>query len=155
MNVRAGTLDDIPAVLPLVAKTVAFHDKLDPARFAAVPGAHLRYEAWIRRGIDSGLSAFFVAEEGGTLIGFILGQVQDEYGMYQLGRYGMLHDLWVEPEHRRKGAGRGLVQAALERFRQAGVGQARLDTAAGNLAAQQLFAACGFRASTIEMLAEL
>ena len=155
MTIRAGTLDDIPAVLPLVAKTIAFHEQLDPARFSAVPNAHQRYEVWLRRTIENPEGAFFVAEENGGIVGFVLGQVQEEYAMYTTGRYGMIHELWVEPERRRQGVARQLMLAALDLFRQAGVHQARLDSATANTGAQRLFAACGFRPSTTEMLAEL
>jgi ribosomal protein S18 acetylase RimI-like enzyme len=155
VTIRAGALDDIPAVLPLVAKTIAFHEELDPARFAAAPDAHHRYERWLRRTVDNPDGAFFVAEQAGRVVGFVLGQVQDEYEMYRTRRYGMIHELWVEPEWRRQGVARQLMQAALDLFRQAGVHQARLDSATANSAAQRLFAACGFRPSMTEMLAEL
>jgi len=155
VTIRPGNAEDIASVLPLVAKTVAFHEHLDPARFGAIPDAYLRYDGWMRRSAESETGAFFVAEEDGNIVGFLLGQVQDEVGIYRTGKYGMLHDLWVEPEQRRKGIGQGLVLAALERFRQAGVQQVRLDSAAQNKPAQALFAACGFRPSVTEMLTEV
>lgn len=155
MTVRPGTIDDIPAVLPLVAKTIAFHEEIDPARFSAVPNAYERYDGWMRRTAGTADGAFFIAEEGGKIIGFVLGQVQEEYAMYRTGRFGMIHDLWVELEQRRKGVAKALMLAALGHFRQASVKQARLDSAAGNAAAQRLFAECGFRPSVTEMLVEL
>jgi ribosomal protein S18 acetylase RimI-like enzyme len=49
-----------------------------------------------------------------------------------------------------------MVTLAIERFRrEIGVAQIRLDTAAANDAARELFQRCGFRASTIEMLMEM
>lgn len=155
MTIRPGAIDDIPAVLPLVASTIAFHEQMDPARFGAVPEAYRRYEGWMQRTAGSTEGAFFVAEERGRVVAFVLGQIQEEYAMYRTGRYGMIHDLWVEPDHRRKGIARALMLAALDRFRTAGVKQARLDSAAGNAAAQRLFAECGFRPSMTEMLVEL
>ena len=155
MITRRGTAEDIPAVLPLVARTIAFHEVLDPARFGAVPEAYKRYEGWMARAAGSADGVFYVAEEAGQVVGFLLGQVQEEYAMYRTGRYGMVHDLWVEPEQRRRGIARALVTAALDQFRQAGLSQARLDSATNNAAAQRLFAQCGFRPSVTEMLAEL
>ncbi len=155
MTIRPGDEADIEAVLALVAKTIAFHEELDEARFGAVPNAHVRYAEWFRRLSDTGQGVFLVAEEDGRIGGFAFGAIQEEYKMYRLNRYGMLHDLWVEPQHRRQGMGRALVEAALDRFRQAGVPQVRLDSAAGNGAAQRLFASAGFRPSIVEMLAEL
>jgi len=155
VTIRPGTAEDISAVLPLVAKTIAFHEEMDEARFGAVPDAHGRYEGWMQRLIEGDGGAFLVAEHDGQVVGFILGQVQEEYKMYRTGRYGMIHDLWIEPDQRRRGIARELVLAALDRFRQAGIEQVRLDTSARNTAAQKLFASCGFRPSVIEMLADL
>ena len=47
------------------------------------------------------------------------------------------------------------MMTAVEKFRDMGVEQIRLDTAAANESARTLFAACGFRISTLEMLCEL
>jgi ribosomal protein S18 acetylase RimI-like enzyme len=155
VSIRPGRAEDVAAVLPLVAKTIAFHEQLDELRFGAVPNAHLRYEGWFKRLLEGGEGVFLVAEEGGAIVGFLMGAVQQEYGMYRTGRYGMIHDLWVEPDQRRKGLGRGMVTAALDYFREQGLKQARLDSAFKNKAAQALFASCGFRPSVTEMLAEL
>jgi ribosomal protein S18 acetylase RimI-like enzyme len=48
-----------------------------------------------------------------------------------------------------------MTMLAIEKFREMGVKQIRLDTAAKNDAARALFASCGFRASTTEMLLEM
>jgi ribosomal protein S18 acetylase RimI-like enzyme len=154
VSIRAGTADDIAAVLPLVAKTIAFHEQLDPARWAAVPKAHERYQYFFER-VLSNNGVFLVVEEAGAIIGFLLGAISEEYAMYRAGRYGMLHDLWIEPDHRRKGHARALLMAALDQFRREGLKQVRLDSAAGNHVAQKLFRSCGFRPSVIEMLTEL
>jgi ribosomal protein S18 acetylase RimI-like enzyme len=61
----------------------------------------------------------------------------------------------VEPAYRNEGIARQLVMLAVERFRQIGVGQVRMDVAYRNEAARRLFEACGFRVSTVEMLMEL
>jgi RimJ/RimL family protein N-acetyltransferase len=48
-----------------------------------------------------------------------------------------------------------MVMLAVEKFKELGVEQIRLDTATKNEAARRLFAACGFRESVREMLMEL
>ena len=44
---------------------------------------------------------------------------------------------------------------AMEKFRDLGMKQIRLETAAANEPARKLFASCGFRNASTEMLAEL
>ena len=48
-----------------------------------------------------------------------------------------------------------MVTLAVERFRDIGVKQVRLDVAYANEPARGLFAACGFRPGIVEMLLEL
>ena len=48
-----------------------------------------------------------------------------------------------------------MVMLAVERFAALGVSQVRLETAAANDAARALFAKCGFRVSTIDMIMEV
>jgi ribosomal protein S18 acetylase RimI-like enzyme len=63
--------------------------------------------------------------------------------------------VWVEEDYRHEGLARQMTMLALEKFRAIGVGQIRLETAAANEAARSLFASCGFRAASTEMLAEI
>ena len=81
--------------------------------------------------------------------------MEREIPIYRIEEFGFIHDLWVEEDYRHEGIARQMVTLAVERFREIGVPQIRLDTAAGNEAARALFAACGFRPSTTEMLIEL
>ena len=91
----------------------------------------------------------------GRLLGFVVATVEREIPVYGLEEYAFVHDLWVEAEYRKQGVARELVMQTVESFQNLGVKQIRLDTAAINEAARRLFASCGFRISTIEMLKEL
>jgi ribosomal protein S18 acetylase RimI-like enzyme len=155
MLVRPATPADVPAVLPMVTAICAMHEAADPARYPMLPDVVQRYERWLpQRALDS-RSVFLVAEEEGRIAGFLIGTVERNIPIYRLEEFGFIHDMWVEPEFRRRGLARGLVLAAVERFRALGVTQVRLETAAGNEAARRLFASCGFRVGTIDMLREL
>ena len=48
-----------------------------------------------------------------------------------------------------------MTMLAVEKFREMGMAQVRLETAAPNEAARGLFASCGFRVSSVEMLYEI
>jgi ribosomal protein S18 acetylase RimI-like enzyme len=51
--------------------------------------------------------------------------------------------------------GRQLAMLAIEKFRELGVKQIRLDTAAANEVARTMFKSVGFRVSNVEMLMEI
>ena len=156
MDIRPATPDDVPAVLLMVGKICALHESWDPAKYAFRDDPARMYDSWLRSRAKDPKSVFLVAErEPGHLVGFLVGQVESEIPIYRLDRFGFIHDLWVEEAYRNEGIARQMVTLAIERFTETGVAQVRLDTAAKNEVARKLFASCGFRPSTTEMLLEL
>lgn len=139
----------------MVAAICALHEKLDPARFAMLPDVLTRYEQWLPIRARDPRSVFLLAEIDKKPVGFLVGQVEENIPIYRLHQYGFIHDLWVDPAHRKGGIARALVRAAASRFISIGVAQIRLETAIDNEPARKLFESCGFRASTTELLAEL
>ena len=157
MEIRAARAEDVPAVLPMVEKLCRLHESWDPAKYSFLPDIAQMYDGWLRERASHRRSVFLVAETSAPkkIVGFLIGSVEREIPIYRLKEYGFLHDLWVEPEYRNEGAARQMVMLAVEKFKQMGVEQVRLDTAAKNEVARRLFEACGFRESVREMLLEL
>jgi ribosomal protein S18 acetylase RimI-like enzyme len=162
MKIRPATPADVSAVLPMVAKICALHSSWDSAKYGFLPHPDKLYAGWLVEQAENDRSVFLVAEieasapnQSGSLAAFLIATVESEIPIYSLKEFGFIHDLWVEPNHRSTGIGRQMVEAALTRFADMGIQQIRLDTAAANEPARQLFQSCGFRISTIEMLTEL
>jgi ribosomal protein S18 acetylase RimI-like enzyme len=156
MLIRSATSEDVPQVLPMVAKICALHENWDTAKYGFLPYPEQRYEKWLTRLANSSdRNVFLVAEDEGKLGGFLLATVEREIPIYRLQEYAFIHDIWVEPEYRQNGVAQQMVMLCVERFKEMKVQQIRLDTTAVNEAARRLFASCGFRISTIEMLKEL
>jgi len=110
MAVRDGTPEDLEALLPLYGALyrelrgfgLAFH--LDPEGVRSALSAQLRAK----------LCLVAVAEEGGALVGFLsAGVLRMDRKLFLPGSraLGMIHDLYLCPEHR----GRGLARALLDR----------------------------------------
>ena len=89
------------------------------------------------------------------MAGFLVATVEQEIPIYLLREFGLIHDLWVEEQYRNEGIARQMVTLAIERFTQIGIRQIRLHAAWENTAARTLFARCGFRPSSVEMLIDL
>ncbi len=161
MTIRPATPADVPAVLPMVAKTCALHERWDPGKYGFRENPAEMYRRWLTARATDPRAVFLVAERTAMLqdvpflAGFLIGTVEREIPIYRLEEYGFIHDLWVEPTYRNEGIARQMVMLAIERFRAIGVEQIRLDTAAPNEVARGLFAACGFRPSVQEMLLEI
>jgi len=158
MDIRSATPADVPVVLPMVAAICALHQAWDEGKYGFLPNPQQRYEKWLISQANNQQSVFLVAEDESKskqLAGFLIATIEREIPIYSLKEFGFIHDLWVEPEYRHTGIARQMVTLSVDRFRQMGIKQIRLDTAKANEAARRLFAACGFRISTIEMLVEL
>jgi ribosomal protein S18 acetylase RimI-like enzyme len=155
MDIRPARPEDVPGVLPMVGKICALHESWDPAKYGFLPNPEDRYRRWLTARADDPRAVFLVADHDSRIVAFLIGTIEQEIPIYRLKEYGFIHDLWVEDEYRHEGIGRQMVMLAIERFKVAGVTQIRLDTAAPNEPARKLFASCGFRPSTIEMLLEL
>jgi ribosomal protein S18 acetylase RimI-like enzyme len=153
MTIRPATPEDVPAVLPMVSQLAALHESWDPQRFDYKPNPEQMYNRWLRaRAVDE-RSVFLVAErEEGKLVGFVIATVEGTIPIYRLEETGFMHDMWVEPQYRNEGIARQMTMLAIEKFREMGVTQVRLETATANEAARKLFESCGFRVSSIEML---
>ncbi|HEX3357844.1 MAG TPA: GNAT family N-acetyltransferase [Tepidisphaeraceae bacterium] len=139
----------------MVAKICALHESWDSAKYGFKPGAAEMYRNWLPARAEDPRSVFLVAERAEKLVAFLIATVEKEIPIYRLTEYGFIHDVWVEPEYRNEGVARQMTMLAIERFREIGVKQVRLDTAAANEAARNLFSSCGFRPSTTEMLLEV
>jgi ribosomal protein S18 acetylase RimI-like enzyme len=155
VTIRPAKPDDTPSVLEMVRKLAALHESWDSAKYGYKDGFAEMYQSWLPKRAGDPRSVFLVAERDGRLVAFLVGSVEREIPIYRLDEFGFIHDVWVDPEYRNEGIARQLTMLAIERFREMGVKQIRLDTAAKNDAARGLFAACGFRVSNTEMLMEI
>lgn len=98
--------------------------------------------AFIGDRLAQGDSAILVAEDGGELLGFA--QLYPSFCSLAAGRIHILHDLFVLPEARRRGAGRAMLEAAAAFARTDGAVRLDLATARGNRAAQALYESLGW-----------
>lgn len=85
-----------------------------------------------------------VAEDGGALCGYaaLVPLVALQWGQ----RAAELHHLWVEPDWRRRGVGKALIDAAIDAARADGAKTLSVGTHPDNCAAQAYYLALGFSA---------
>ncbi len=161
MTIRPATPADVPAVLPMVQKLATLHERWDPARYDYKPNTAEMYRKWLAARAEDPQSVFFVADHERLLadvpyiVGFLVGTIEKPIPIYRIDRFGFIHDLWIEEDYRHEGLARQMTMLAMEKFRDLGVKQVRLETATANEPARRLFVSCGFRSASVEMLAEL
>lgn len=155
-TIRRATSADIPTLGRLGAHLVQVHQLLDQRRFLPVtPQTADRYGAFLGSQLDRPDVVLLVAEHDAAVVGYAYAGLEDYDYMALRGPAGALYDLVVDPEHRRHGIGRLLLDAALDALRVKKAPRVVLSTAEGNDAAQRLFASAGFRRTMIEMTREL
>lgn len=144
----------------MIAQICALHQAWDQAKYGFLPNPEQWYQSWLGQLIKNPRNLCLVAERSTSqsdpiLVAFLIATVEPEIPIYTVKEFGFIHDLWVEAAYRQAGMARQLVQRTIDHFSQLGIRQIRLDTAAENETARQLFSACGFRVSMVEMLIEL
>jgi ribosomal protein S18 acetylase RimI-like enzyme len=134
MRVRAATQEDLPELSRLFDAYRVFYRQ---ASDLAAAERFLR-ERFARR--DSEL--LVAAREAGGLAGFT--QLYPSLSSVSLARVFVLNDLYVDPDARRSGVGRALIEAAHAFARSRGAVRVSLETARDNAAAQRLYDALGY-----------
>jgi ribosomal-protein-alanine N-acetyltransferase len=87
-----------------------------------------------------GAPAFFVAEGGGRIVGYVVGDTIDTRGT----SIGHIKNLAVDPDCRREGIGTRLLARGLSTLDAVGVERVKLEVRRSNESAQSLYASFGF-----------
>ena len=132
--IRQATLADIDALAPLFDAYRRFYEQ---------PGDIALASAFLHERLERGESTLLVAEADGQLLGFC--QLYPTWCSVAAARIFVLYDLFVDPDVRRGGVGRALMQAAQAFRRAAGAVRLDLTTARGNTRAQALYESEGWQ----------
>ena len=108
---RQGTPADVPVLVQF------WHDMLVEAHIAGsglVPDWRERLEAAFRAEIPEGTTAWFVAEEGGHIVGTAAAFLRSGRSNVLLDVEAQLAGIYTAPGHRRRGIARELTLRAME-----------------------------------------
>jgi len=109
-------------------------------RFGTVAGT--TWQDRKRSGIDYDLRKnpehTFVAEMDGRVVGYVSGRI------YRSTSIGHVANMAVHPEYQGRGAGRKLLAAMIEHFRECGMRYARIETLEQNYKGRRFYPSVGF-----------
>jgi ribosomal protein S18 acetylase RimI-like enzyme len=151
LTIRLATTSDQELLGRFGGALMRQHHAADPARFLQVEHPETGYGRFLVSQISNPESLVMVAEHSGAVIGYVFADVEPTNWMELRGPCGVVQDLYVDESARRLGAGRALLNAALDWIRSKGRSQVVLMTKTRNEHAQHLFAAAGFRPTMVEM----
>jgi ribosomal protein S18 acetylase RimI-like enzyme len=144
-RVRQGNEDDVTAMLGLWREMMDFHAELD-RRFRPLPPleGEQAWEKHLREDVLGAESACtFVAEAGDRLVGMIVGLACDVYPVFQPEQYGLVSDMVVAPDWRRRGVGRALFDSVKTWSSERGMSHLKLMVAHANPVSQAFWRAMG------------
>lgn len=113
ITIRPAVADDYEMICQLFALLDAYHARLLPDIFQETD-CHVRPYHYIADLIDQPETIFYVAEEGGTGVGFVQISLEEaaDLPFFRRRRYAVVHNLVVREENRRRGIGHLLLDAA-------------------------------------------
>lgn len=150
--IRPATAADLPRLGRLGALLVETHHGFDPRRFLAKRDrTPVDYASFLIGQMSEPDVVLLVADDHGDVIGYTYATVEGYDYMSLRGPAGVIQDIVVDLERRRRGVGQQLLTAVLAELRRRGAPQVVLSTAEHNTAAQELFARAGFRRTMVEM----
>ncbi|MCC6930980.1 MAG: GNAT family N-acetyltransferase [Gemmatimonadaceae bacterium] len=151
-TIRPAIRADLPRLGRLGALLVDEHHGFDERRFIPTrERTPADYASFLIRQLDDPKSIVLVADDHGDVIGYVYATDEGHDYMSLRGPAGVLQDILVAPEFRRRGVGEQLLTAAIDTLRARGISQIVLSTAERNAEAQRLFARAGFRRTMVEM----
>ena len=141
---RAAKVDDISELRRIArmshTDTRFFFDDRFPRE-----KCELLYDTWIQSSCEGFAQAVFVVEESGRVAGYVTCHLSKD------GEEGSIGLIAVDALQQGKGLGRQLVHAAIEWFLSQKASQVSVVTQGRNVAAQRLYARCGFIPRKLEL----
>src|SRR5262249_7625790 len=141
--IREARRHDGPAVTALWKEMMDLHGALD-GRFRFESGATREFERHFVTTIRSRDARVLVAEAGGQVVGYILGEIHDRKALYPAGKYGFISDICVTSCCRKQGMGRALVEGLMLWFKNRGITAVELFAADRNPESTAFWRAMGF-----------
>ena len=157
-TIRPAADKDLPVLGKLGATLMRTHYAFDELRFL-MPAADAEngYAWFLGTQMRDADAMVLVAEDRttGAVIGYVYAALEPMSWKDLRDAAGFIHDIAVKESRRRGGVASALIEAAIQWLRDRGTPRVLIGTAERNTAAQQLFAALGFRRTMIEMTREL
>lgn len=143
--IRRATVDDAEAIARLGKAVQSFHAKEMPLQFKE-PDDGPEIIRWFREILGRPTTRAFVAEDQDATVGYVFAEeiVRPASVIRNAQRLLLIHHVAVDPDHRRKGHGRSLLERCMEEARKMQADLVELDVWTFNTRAQRFFSELGF-----------
>ncbi len=145
MEVRAACVEDIPTLARLNETVQGLHAVAHPQLFKAAPEA-AAIQGWFADFLARPGAHLLLGEEAGVPVGYIAGELvrYPENPFRRSFALGLVDQLTIVAEVRRRGHGERLLEELLALFRAGGVARVELSVWAFNAGARRFYERQGF-----------
>jgi len=152
MKIRQATTEDIPRIQCLYRQLDEHHVDLLPEIFQTAEG-NAREDSLISQWIMDEDADYLLAVEGGEIVGFVNVRKSShpQYPMFRPHDHVMIENAVVKRNHRGRGIGRALFEAAMGWAEDRGIRHVQVTVWDENAGARDFYLNQGFRPMTIKM----
>jgi len=130
------------------------HERLSDGFSLTLDGKR-RWSMYLREKFAEISTKLVVAEEEGEIVGFMLCMLEPNIPVYKERKIGVISDVFVKEQRRRKGLAKKMLDFAARWFKKNKVRTVRLNVAANNLEARAAWRMLGFESFMIDKRLDL
>ena len=153
-EIRRAEKRDVARLVELWMALMAVHEKAD-SRFEVVDATPQIMSQRFHYLMHDRDALVLVSTDGDEVVGFIVGNIDVNLPFFKGTLIGFVADLFVDPDYRRTGRARRMVEALRGWFLARRVSSIQLHAAACNPSAHDFWAQMGFRDYLVRMLADV
>lgn len=153
LRIHEANRSDLQGIVDLWKELMDFHSDLDNfyARSKEGPG---NFHKHLEGQIESDDATLLVAEDSGKIIGYAKIGISQYPPVFEVDKYGLISDVAVAKEYRRKGIGQALYIESTKWFAEKGVTRTELRIANVNNVARGFWSKMGFKPYMTTMFKE-
>jgi len=149
IRIRDAQADDLDEVVELWEQLAKHHERLSDKFSLALDGKR-KWSKYLRERFAEIRTKLIVAEEEGKIVGFMLCLLEPNVPVYKERKIGVISDVYVMQQRRRKGVAKNMLDYAIAWFVKNKVKTIRLNVAADNLVARAAWRTLGFESFMID-----
>ena len=143
MKIREANHSDLPEIIGLWKEFMDFHRDLDSFYKRSQDGPS-NFRKHLESQLESEDDALLIAEVSGKTIGYIKIGISQYPPVFEMEKYGLISDVAVAEQYRRKGIGEALYEQAMVWFKDKSIERVELRVANVNPVAQGFWKKMGF-----------
>ncbi len=143
VKIRRAQARDMAFIIELWKKLSEEMARCDE-RYALRPEAEIIWAKWVGQRLRDQASVALVAEAGEDHVGYLVGHLEEAQPIFEHRRHGIITDIFVLPDFRRKGVAGRLLEEAERFFKEQDVEHLRINVVVKNAPSRTFCEKLGF-----------